>query len=149
MKPILSNFGDTQIRVTDHPTSSDHASVLQTLRAFTIETVPVLDNHDFAALITNAEGDVIGGLVATSRWGGFLIDMLALPQSLRGRGLGSHLLALAEQAARDRKCHHMLLDTQAFQARAFYEKHGFTLFGQIDGPAPYYPRYFMKRTLSL
>jgi ribosomal protein S18 acetylase RimI-like enzyme len=41
------------------------------------------------------------------------------------------------------------LDTQAFQARAFYEKHGFTIFGQIDGPAPYYPRYFMKRTLSV
>jgi hypothetical protein len=78
MKPILSNFGDIQIRVTDHPTSSDHASVLQTLRAFTIETVPVLDNHDFAALITNSERDVIGGLVATSRWGGFQIDMLAL-----------------------------------------------------------------------
>ena len=89
MKPILSTFGDTQVHVTDHPTSSDHAAVLQTLRAFTIDTVPVLDNHDFAALITDPEGSVIGGLVATSRWGGFQIDMLALPQSLRGMGLGS------------------------------------------------------------
>jgi GNAT superfamily N-acetyltransferase len=149
MRPILSTFGDTQIRVTDRPTSSDHAAVLKTLRAFTIEAVPVLDNHDFAALLTSPAGDVIGGLVATSRWGGFQIHMLALPQSLRGRGLGSHLLGLAKQAARDRKCHHMLLDTCVFQARAFYEKHGFTIFAQIDGPAPYYPRYFMKRTLSV
>jgi succinate dehydrogenase/fumarate reductase flavoprotein subunit len=68
MKPILSTFGDTQIHVTDHPTSSDHAAILKTLRAFTIDTVPVLDNHDFAALITDPEGEVIGGLVATSQY---------------------------------------------------------------------------------
>lgn len=95
------------------------------------------------------DGDtIVGGLIASSRWGGFHIEMLALPDIMRGKGLGSHLLTLAEEEARRRACHHMWLDTQAFQARQFYERHGFAVFGQIDGPAPYYPRYFMQKVLA-
>jgi hypothetical protein len=41
----------------------------------------------------------------------------------------------------------MLLDTQAFQAKTFYERHGFSVFGQIEGPSPYDPRFFMQKTL--
>jgi ribosomal protein S18 acetylase RimI-like enzyme len=42
----------------------------------------------------------------------------------------------------------MWLDTFAFQARAFYERLGFEVFGRLDGLAPYYPRYFMQKTLE-
>lgn len=135
------------IRTTDQPTEKDQAAVLETLRRFTRETVPVLDNLDFAAYVERSDGDVVGGLTASSRWGGFHIEMLALPSELRGQGLGARLLVLAEQEARRRGCHHMLLDTQAFQARPFYEQHGFSVFGQIEGPGPYYPRFFMQKPL--
>ena len=72
-------------------------------------------------------------------------DMGKLPEGLPS--IGSKLLDLADQEARSRKCHHMLLDTQAFQAKPFYERHGFEVFGQIEGPAPYYPRFFMQKPL--
>lgn len=42
----------------------------------------------------------------------------------------------------------MPLDTQAFQAKPFYERHMFAVFGQIDGPVPYYPRFFMQKPPS-
>lgn len=115
---------------------------------FTREAVPSLDNHDFAALVTGIDdGQVIGGLIGSSRWGGFHIEMIALPEALRGKGIGAKLLDLAEQEARRRNCNHMLLDTYAFQAKPFYERHGFEVFGEIGGPAPYYPRFFMKKML--
>jgi GNAT superfamily N-acetyltransferase len=136
------------IRVTNDPLADDVSIVLETLRAFTCETVPLLDNQAFAALVDDSRGQTIGGLVASSRWGGFHIEMLALPSALRGHGLGSKLLSIAEGEARRRNCHHMLLDTQAFQARAFYERHGFSTFGTIEGPEPYYPRYFMRKQLG-
>ncbi len=139
---------DVMIRVTAEPSEVERSAVLTALRQFTRETVPTLDNQDFAALVIGPEGDAVGGLVAASRWGGFHIEMIALPPALRGRGIGSKLLDLAEQEARRRNCHHMLLDTQAFQAKPFYERHGFEVFGQIEGPAPYYPRFFMQKTLS-
>ena len=139
---------DVSIRVTAEPNEFERSAVLAALRQFTRDAVPVLDNQDFAALVMNTDGGVIGGLIASSRWGGFHIEMIALPLALRGKGIGSKLLHLAEEEALRRNCHHMLLDTQAFQAKPFYEQHGFKVFGQIEGPAPYYPRFFMQKTLS-
>lgn len=133
---------------TNEPTESDRAAVLDVLRQFTRESVEVLDNEDFAILVKDENGEVAGGLVASSRWGGFHIEMVALPTTLRGHGCGSEMLKMAEEEARQRGCHHMLLDTQACQARPFYERHGFVVFGQIDGPKPYYPRFFMRKTLG-
>ena len=43
----------------------------------------------------------------------------------------------------------MWTDTYAFQAKSFYEKLGFTIFGQLDGPAPIFPHFFLKKTLSV
>lgn len=138
---------DVTIRVTAEPSEIERSAVLAALRQFTRDTVPVLDNQDFAALVMDPEEGVVGGLIASSRWGGFHIEMIALPLALRGRGIGSKLLDLAEREALRRNCHHMLLDTQAFQAKPFYERHGFEVFGQIEGPAPYYPRFFMQKPL--
>ncbi len=42
----------------------------------------------------------------------------------------------------------MWLDTYAFQARPFYQRLGFRVFGPIDGPAPVFPRYFMEKRLD-
>ena len=64
-----------------------------------------------------------------------------------GRGLGSELMRRAEAEAQTRGCRQMWLDTYAFQARGFYERLGFEVFGQIDGPAPMFPRYFMQKRL--
>lgn len=100
---------------TEKPSESERNAVLSVLRRFTRESVEVLDNQDFAILLKDENEDVIGGLVASSRWGGFHIEMMALPASLRGQGCGSRLIRMAEEEARERGCHHMLLDTQAFR----------------------------------
>jgi hypothetical protein len=42
----------------------------------------------------------------------------------------------------------MWLDTFDFQARPFYERLGFGVFGRLDGLAPFFPRNFMKKTLA-
>ncbi|HEX8807408.1 MAG TPA: hypothetical protein VF760_00260 [Xanthobacteraceae bacterium] len=48
-----------------------------------------------------------------------------------------------------RKWREMWTDTYAFQAKSFYEKLGFTVFGRLDGPAPIFPRFFLKKALSV
>jgi GNAT superfamily N-acetyltransferase len=90
---------------------------------------------------------VAGGLWAMSLWGSFYIALVVAPQDARGQGLGSELMRRAEAEARARGCRQMWLDTYAFQARGFYERLGFEVFGQIDGPAPMFPRYFMQKRL--
>jgi GNAT superfamily N-acetyltransferase len=54
----------------------------------------------------------------------------------------------AEQEAMRRGCREMWVDTYAFQARSFFEKLGFTVFGRLDGPALIFPRFFLKKRLD-
>ena len=139
---------DPVIRETDKPSLASYQQGLKVLRAATSDAVGPPDNHDFALLIT-APGDatVRGGLWGQSRWGAFYVDMLVVPEGLRRTGLGTSLMRRAEAEARRRGCHLMWLDTYAFQARPFYERLGFEVFSQMDGPEPVYPRWFMRKLL--
>lgn len=46
-----------------------------------------------------------------------------------------------------RDCHSAWVDTFSFQARGFYEKLGYTVFGQLDYP-PEHRRFFLEKRLS-
>lgn len=134
---------------TDSPSKEAYCALLRALRGFTTGAVGALDNHDYAALLQHPDtGEPIGGLWAQSRWGGFHIDMLIVPGALRGQGVGTRLMRAAEAEARRRGCHHIWLETYNFQARPFYERLGFEVFGQLEGPAPIYPRFFMRKILG-
>jgi len=103
----------------------------------------------FALVITASDSDeVLGGLWALSLWASFYIGLVVTPEGARGVGLGSELMRQAEDEAVLRGCRHMWLDTYAFQARPFYERFGFEVFGQIEGPAPMFPRFFMQKILE-
>lgn len=118
------------------------------LLAFNQQAVGNAQGEPFALTITAPNDDaVLGGLWALSLWGSFYIGLVVAPEGARGQGLGSRLMAQAQAEAVARGCRSMWLDTYAFQARAFYERLGFSVFGQIDGPPPMFPRVFMQKLL--
>jgi len=94
------------------------------------------------------DSQIKGGLWALSVWGSFYIALIITPEDSRGIGLGTDLMRRAELEARSRNCHQMWLDAYAFQARPFYERVGFSVFGQIDGPSPVFLRYFMQKLIK-
>ena len=57
-------------------------------------------------------------------------------------------MRMAEDEGIRRGCHTAWLDTFNFQARGFYERFGYTIFGTLEGEPPAFPRYFMKKTLA-
>jgi ribosomal protein S18 acetylase RimI-like enzyme len=64
---------------------------------------------------------------------------------MRGQGLGTKLLAQAEAVAREHKCVGIYLDTFSFQARGFYEKHGYGLFGTLENYPDDEKRFFLSK----
>jgi len=139
---------DVALEVTDAPTAAQRDSVLHALRVFATAAVGRPDDKGYAVLVRDgAQGDIAGGLIAYSRWQEFFIDLIALPEHLRGQGLGARLLAMAEAEARARGCSLIWLDSYAFQSNGFYERHGFEVFATFDGPGPIYPRLFFKKGL--
>lgn len=122
--------------------------ILDALVAFNIETAGDPEEKTFALTInTPGTDEVAGGLWAMSLWGSFYIALVIVPRAARGQGLGARLMDQAEDQARAWGCHNMWLDTFAFQARPFYEGLGYSVFGQLDGPSPAFPRYFMRKDL--
>lgn len=136
---------------TIHPAADADAAYLPIwapLLAFNQKTIGDAAGVPFALTLSSPGSTAIaGGLWALSLWGSFYIALLVVPEDARGQGHGSELMRQAEAEARRRACRQMWLDTYAFQAKAFYERLGFQIFGEIEGPAPIFPRSFMQNLL--
>ena len=90
---------------------------------------------------------IIGGLWGNTGFQWLFTQLLLVPESLRGRGLGADLMRRAEAEAVSRGCHGAWLDTFEFQARSFYERIGYECFGQLPDYPPGFSRFFMKKSL--
>ncbi len=96
--------------------------------------------------IRDDNGSVRGGLWSFTLFEWLHVQMLVVPEPLRGLGIGAALMAMAEAEARARGCRGACVDTFSFQAVPFYRKIGFTLFGKLDDCPPGHDRlYFQKR----
>lgn len=80
-------------------------------------------------------------------WNVMCIDLLWVDQAYRGRGLGTMLLRKMEKIAREKNCSLIHLDTFDFQARDFYAKFGYQVFGILDDCPQEHRRYYMKKII--
>jgi GNAT superfamily N-acetyltransferase len=94
-------------------------------------------------------GRLVGGLVGDTVWGWLQVKEFWVAAAERGKGHGTRLLEAAEREAIRRGCHHAMLDTFDFQARDFYERLGYAVFGSLDDFPRAHVRLFMKKALSV
>ncbi len=112
-------------------------------------TAHIAEKPHLAILLRKEEGgEVIGGLYARDEYNWLFIKYLVVPQEFRGMGLGSQLMRHAEAVARERGYLGLFLDTFEFQARPFYEKLGFEVFGSLEGDQETPARFFLKKRLA-
>jgi GNAT superfamily N-acetyltransferase len=92
---------------------------------------------------------VVGGFWGYTTYGWLFTEILVVPSSSRGQGVGSKLMQLAENEAVARGCHGAWVDTFEFQARGFYERMGYVCFGELADCPKGFSRFFMKKELRL
>lgn len=140
---------EPRIELTDTPPTNAFGKIRESLRNFNCGIAGEAGHRPLAVLLTDPQSnDIVGGLWGSTGWGYFYTDMLFIPETLRRLRLGSKVMRMAEEEAARRGCHGAWVDTYDFQARGFYEKLGYTVFGALDGPPPVYPRYFLKKRLK-
>jgi GNAT superfamily N-acetyltransferase len=100
-------------------------------------------------LILNPEkGEILGGLLGNI-WAAWLhVRTLAVAAPARGHGFGRELMKRAELYAVERGCTDAFLDTFSFQARPFYEKLGYRVFGMLENHPAGHQHYFMTKQLN-
>ena len=89
-----------------------------------------------------------GGLTARIGFGWMFVELLFVPERLRGQGVGRQLMEQAEVVARDKGCVGIWLDTFSFQAPGFYQKLGYAVFGEIANYPAGSSRFFLHKHLS-
>lgn len=102
-----------------------------------------------SAMVINAEEHWIGGLTAELYWNWLEINDFWLTAELRGHGLGSSLLAQAEQLGRENGAQKVLLTTFDFQGKTFYERHGYKVVGVVEDYPPGTNYYTMVKNLEV
>jgi GNAT superfamily N-acetyltransferase len=101
-----------------------------------------------AVLVKDHANTVIGGLWGHTGYEWLFVQLLVIPAGLRGRGVGTEIMRLAEGEAIQRGCRGAWLDTFEFQARGFYERIGYKCFGELPNYPKGFSRYFMQKALS-
>ena len=77
--------------------------------------------------------------------GWLFVDLVYLPDSLRGTGVGTRMMAMAEDEAKARGCVAALLYTISFQAPDFYARLGYRELGRVACLPPGTSRVIMTK----
>jgi len=134
------------LRTTDTPDDAIRAAIVEPLIAYNRSRAGRYDVRPLIIAIEESDR-VVGGLWGRTAYDWLFVELLLVPERMRGRGLGSELMRLAEDEARQRGCHGAWLDTFEFQARGFYERLGYSCFGELTEFPAGFSRYFMKKSL--
>jgi GNAT superfamily N-acetyltransferase len=98
--------------------------------------------------LKNGAGAVDGGIWAYTNYSWLFVQLLVVPEPVRGSGLGRRLMAAAEEEAVRRGCLNAWLDTHEFQAPGFYAKLGYVAFGTLPDYPPGFTRVFLTKRLG-
>jgi GNAT superfamily N-acetyltransferase len=139
-----------RIEIVETDVMPEHeASILRPLLEYNSRAARHASYEEFAILLRDPDSDdVTGGLYGQFDHGWAFVKLLIVPEAYRGVGLGRQLMEAAEALARRHNCEGMWLDTFDFQARPFYEKLGFTVFGELEAGNHADGRYFLKKRFA-
>ena len=136
------------IIVAASPTDAQRQVVLEPLQAHNMRMArPYVSTPLAIMLHDDVTGTDVGGLIGRSVFDWCYIELLALPEALRGQGHGRRLMLAAEQVARARGCVGLHLGTYEFQARGFYEKLGYDCYGTLDDHPIGFKFFAMRKML--
>lgn len=139
------------ISIENAPLAGDIKTLRRGLARFNIERVPaLLDLPDGSfALVLRDNGPILGGAVADFDWGWVFVDTLWVADSARGQGYGQRIMQAVESYAAQRGAAGIYLFTTDFQARPFYERCTYHLFGKnANRPRDHHTYYFYKTALQ-
>lgn len=139
--------GYLKVSIED-PAPHDAREITERLIAFNRKVAGRPDPQPFTVTLRDETGRLRGGIQTILHWDVVFIDTFWVDEDLRARKLGAQLIEAAEKEARLRGATIAYLDTFSWQARPFYEKQGYEVFGELPYAEGKHRRYFMWKRLQ-
>ncbi len=136
-----------QISIETTPNPEDCDFVRDHLYKYNTAIVGPDNYAPLTIFIRDESGTIRGGLLGETFWQWLHISIVWVNENDRSQGLGSRLLAFAEEEGIKRGCIGVFLDSLSFQAPDFYIKRGYEIWGEIEGLPPNHRRIFLQKKL--
>ncbi len=91
--------------------------------------------------------EIIGGALGHTYYDWLFLKWLWVHENFRNQGIGTRIMSKVEEIASARSCNGIHLDTFSFQAKEFYQKLGYDVFGNIENHPMQYEKYFLRKYL--
>ena len=130
-----------------HPSDTDRQTIYDSIAQYNLAQV----GDHWAGRLTIFARDrdqLLGGIIGFTDRGWLRIELLGVLDRWRRQGIGARLLEAAEIEACNRQCHSAWVDTFSFQALPFYQRRGYTIFGQLERYPNTHTRYFLQKPLG-
>jgi len=137
------------LQIEEHPSDDDLRQLVDGVRSYN----RTLTGHErpraVASVLRDEEGNIVGGAYGELWRASVHIATMWVAEGHRGKGYGSALLTAVEEYAA--KHAHLLsyLETTSFQARPFYERLGYKVFGELPGIATGCTLFFLRKDLKI
>jgi GNAT superfamily N-acetyltransferase len=129
----------------DTPPSGTFDTIFRALDACSQDLIGPMRPHLLAIPLHDDAGVVAGGFWGCTLFQWLHVQLLFIPAALRGKGVGSTLMTTAETEARKRGCIGAHVTSFSFQAAPFYEKLGYTRFGQLENYPPGHELIYLRK----
>jgi GNAT superfamily N-acetyltransferase len=136
------------LHLDPNPTPAEARDLEERIDAFNIERTGIPFGGHLSCVWRDGGGAVVAGITGYV-WGECChVQFLWVHEARRGEGLGTRLLAWAEDEAARRGCRQIVLETYSFQAPGFYRTAGYDVMGTVPGhPAPPHEHFFLRKLL--
>lgn len=138
----------SELEIQRSPTESEIEELRDALINYNVSKHGYSDVSRLAIFVRNGDGSLGAGIYGYA-WGGCCeIELLWVSEERRGEGLGTRLMAAAEDEIRRIGCSAIVLDTFSFQAPGFYRKLGFEVVSEITEFPEGHEHYMLVKRLT-
>jgi GNAT superfamily N-acetyltransferase len=134
----------------EEPSPEVHQAILDGIRSFNAALFQhEQPGRDLAIAIRDlVTREAVGGLWGRTAGGWLAIELIFVPENLRGQGIATRLVAMAEAEALARDCHSAWLDTLNPEALRLYQRLGYRRFGELKDYPRGGSRTFLRKQLA-
>jgi len=137
-----------RIELSQDSTEEERRAILAPLHAYNVAQAGIAVSEPLTLLVRDEHDTILGGLYGRLFCQWLFVDLLSVPEQGRHQGIGSKLMRMAEDLAREKGCIGAWLDTFDFQAPEFYKKLGYSQFGELADYPPGHKRMFFQKRLD-
>ncbi len=109
------------------------------------ETPSQINYHNIAIY---DENKLVGGSSGYIAWQWYFLDEFWIDEKYRKRGIGTKIINVIEQFAKENNLLGVRVETWDFQSKGFYEKMGYNVYASFKDCPPGTIEYFLSKSLK-